>query len=58
MGDATFEARCQLLKEQYEQLDEQKKQIENIDDIQLTASSQKKNTPETETAQVLNTRMR
>lgn len=29
MGDATFEARCQLLKEQYEQLDEQKKQIEN-----------------------------
>ena len=26
MGDATFEARCQLLKEQYEQLDEQ---IEN-----------------------------
>ena len=28
MGDATFEARCQLLKEQYEQL-EQKKQIEN-----------------------------
>lgn len=30
----------------------EKKQIENIDDIQLTASSQKKNTPETETAQV------
>ena len=29
MGDATFEARCQLLKEQYEQLDAQKKQIEN-----------------------------
>ena len=29
MGDTTFEARCQLLKEQYEQLDEQKKQIEN-----------------------------
>ena len=29
MGDATFEARRQLLKEQYEQLDEQKKQIEN-----------------------------
>ena len=29
MGDAIFEARCQLLKEQYEQLDEQKKQIEN-----------------------------
>ena len=29
MGDATFEARCQLLKEQYEQLDQQKKQIEN-----------------------------
>ena len=29
MGDATFEARCQLLKEQDEQLDEQKKQIEN-----------------------------
>ena len=29
MGDATFEARCQLLKEQYEQLDEQKKHIEN-----------------------------
>ena len=29
MGDATFEARCQLLKEQYELLDEQKKQIEN-----------------------------
>lgn len=29
MGDAKFEARCQLLKEQYEQLDEQKKQIEN-----------------------------
>ena len=30
----------------------EKKQIENIDDIQLTASSQKKNTPEPETAQV------
>ena len=28
----------------------EKKQIENIDDIQLTASSQKKNTPESETA--------
>lgn len=29
MGDATFEARCQLLKEQYEQPAQQKKQIEN-----------------------------
>ena len=29
MGTVAFEARCQLLKEQYEQLDEQKKQIEN-----------------------------
>ncbi len=27
MGDATFEARCQLLKEQYEQLDEQKNRL-------------------------------